>query len=149
VGPCPSHVNLSRFGTVSDRTDWLALTGFLVELFVDGHFATIAEECHPLGSAPCEDQKLPMPDWLNRPCGTSTRYVPKNAAAPTKGVEWSKPPVWDYAGILARPHPLESPRPIAMFGAGKSDLALLPASFKTTVFLRRPRSHGKQQSAIG
>jgi hypothetical protein len=52
-------VSLSRFGTVSDRTDWLALTGFLVELFTMRHFWTQPEESHPLGSASCEVRSSP------------------------------------------------------------------------------------------
>lgn len=48
----PSDRSLSRFGTVSDQTDWLALAGFLVELFAMGHFRTHAERSHPLGSVP-------------------------------------------------------------------------------------------------
>jgi hypothetical protein len=82
---------LLRFGAVSDRTDWLALTGFLVELFAVCHFRTHAEECHPLGSVSCENRKLPMPDWLNKPYGTSTRCVPKNAATPERALNGLNP----------------------------------------------------------
>ena len=88
-----------------------------------------------------------MPDWLNKPYGTSTRYVPKNAATLQKSIEWSEPPVWDYAGSRQN-HPLESPRPIAVSRAGKRQNASALLLSKTTVFLRRPRS-GDNKSTIG
>jgi hypothetical protein len=62
-------------------------------------FWTHPERSHPFGSASCEVRSSPCQSWLNRPCGTSTRYVPKNAATLVKSIEWSEPPLWDYAGI--------------------------------------------------
>ncbi len=59
ASPYPSNRPLSRFGTVSDQTDWLALTGFLVELFAVGHFWTHAEKSHPLGSVSRENRSSP------------------------------------------------------------------------------------------